>query len=92
MRIDAFMQVQQMYNTNKSANVQKTSKPSFMDAVQISSTGKDIQIAKQAVASAPDVRAELVEPLKASVQNGTYDVSSADFADKLLAKYSQGLF
>lgn len=92
MRIDAFMQVQQMYNSNKSANVQKSSKPSFMDAVQISSTGKDFQVAKQAVANAPDVRSELVEPIKTSIQNGTYDVSDADFADKLLEKYSGMMF
>lgn len=92
MRIDAFMQVQQMYGAKKPSGVQKTSKPSFMDAVQISSTGKDFQLAKQAVMNAPDIREELVEPIKTSVQNGTYDVSDADFADKLLEKYSQSLF
>lgn len=88
MRIDAYSQIQQIYNTQKPVATAKTAKPSFRDAVQISSQGKDIQFAKQAVADAPDVRAELVEPLKQSVQNGTYNVSESDFADKLLEKYS----
>lgn len=88
MRIDAYSQIQQIYNTNKAGTAQKTAKPSFRDAVEISNQGKDFQFAKQAVASAPDVRTEMVEPLKSSVQNGTYDVSDSDFADKLLEKYS----
>lgn len=88
MRIDAYSQIQQIYNTKKAGGTQKTSKASFRDAVEISNQGKDYQFAKQAVAAAQDVRAELVEPLKSSVQNGTYDVSSSDFADKLLEKYS----
>lgn len=88
MRIDAYSQIQQIYNANKPTSTQKTARPSFRDAVEISSQGKDFQFAKQAVADAPDVRAEMVEPLKASVQNGSYNVSDSDLADKLLEKYS----
>ena len=66
----------------------KPTRAGFSDAVQISSFGKDYQVAKKAVASAPDVRAELVDSYKAAVQNGTYDVSDSDLADRLLEKYS----
>ena len=87
MRIEAYNQINQIYSTNKKVNTVKTSSTSRMDQVQISSFGKDIQTLKQAVANTPDVRESLVAPIKASVNNGTYNVSNESFADKLLEKY-----
>ena len=84
MRINPYIQVQQMYNTKKAGSTKKTESAGRVDNVMISSIGKDIQTAKQAVAAAPDVRAELVEPIKTAVKNGTYEVSGEKFADKLL--------
>jgi negative regulator of flagellin synthesis FlgM len=88
MRIDAYTQVTQLYNNTKVKSAAKPARAGFSDAVQISSFGKDYQVAKKALASATDVRAELVDPIKTAVQGGTYDVSDSDFADKLLEKYS----
>ena len=88
MRIDAYTQVTQLYNNTKVKSAAKPTKTGFSDAVQISSFGKDYQVAKKAVASAPDIRPEMVDSFKSAVQNGTYDVSAEDFADKLLEKYS----
>ena len=87
MRIEAYTQVQQVYNTTKTPKSFKINAASVRDAVQISKMGKDIQNAKQAVASTPDVREEIVAPLKASIQEGTYSVSNESFANKLLEKY-----
>ena len=89
MRIEAYNQIQQLYRTNQVKKPQKTSSASFSDQLQISSFGKDIQTAKAAVASAPDVRADKVASLKAQVQNGTYNVSNESFAEKLLKKYEE---
>ncbi|MBR1691951.1 MAG: flagellar biosynthesis anti-sigma factor FlgM [Lachnospiraceae bacterium] len=86
MRIEAYTQLQQLYSTKKTARAESVKKPSFADAVQISSLGKDIQVAKQAVASSPDVREDLVAPLKAQIQAGTYNVSGEQLANKLLAQ------
>lgn len=90
MRIEAYNQIQQVYGTNKAGNNTKTNKKTFSDAIEISSMGKEIQAAKQAVASAPDIREELITPLKASIQAGTYTVSAQSFAEKLLSKYEEG--
>ena len=90
MRIEAYSQIQQVYGTskvNKTAKAQKSN--SISDTVKISSIGKDIQVAKQAVKEAPDVREDVTAPLKKAIQDGTYDVSGEDFADKLLAKLSE---
>ena len=93
MRIEAYNSIQQMYQTkpvNRTAPVARTG--SFVDNLQISSIGKDIQTAKQAVAKVPDVRSEKTAPIKASIDNGTYNVSTESFADKLIEKYQAGLF
>ncbi|HKM35164.1 MAG TPA: flagellar biosynthesis anti-sigma factor FlgM [Lachnospiraceae bacterium] len=84
MRIEAYNQVQQLYNTKKPGQVKKTTNTSFSDQLQISSVGKDIQIAKTAVTACPDVREDVTAPIKASIATGTYEVSASSFADKLL--------
>ena len=90
MRIEAYSQVQQIYSNNKVGRPQAAKKTGDVrDTVSFSSIGKDIQVAKQAVSAAPDVREDVVAKLKAAIKNGTYDVSGEAFADKLLAKYEE---
>lgn len=89
MRIEAYTQVQQLYSTKKTAKSQQTAKRSASDKIEISSFGKDIQTAKNAVAAADDIREELTAPLKASIANGTYQVSGESFAEKLMQKYEE---
>ena len=90
MRIEAYSQVQQIYSNNKISRPQAAKKTNDVrDTVSFSSIGKDIQVAKQAVNSAPDVREDVVAKLKAAIKNGTYDVSGEAFADKLLAKFEE---
>ena len=90
MRIEAYTQVQQLYSTQKASKPQESKKASFADQLQISSIGKDIQSAKAAVAKAPDIREDVVAPIKEKVMNNTYSVDSESFADKLFAKYEEG--
>lgn len=89
MRIEAYNQIQQLYQTKKVNQTQKTGSVSRTDKVQISSIGKDIQTAKAAVAGAPDVREDVIAPIKTQVQNGTYAVDTESFAEKLMRKYQE---
>lgn len=89
MRIEAYTQVQQLYNSKKVTKAQEKNRASFSDQVQISSIGKDIQTAKAAVAGSSDIREEVTAPLKAQIQAGTYTVSSESFTDKLMKKYEE---
>ncbi len=91
MRIDAYNQISQIYQTNNKYKTQKTSSTSGRDQVEISSFGKAYQVAKSAVSETPDVREDKITDLKARVENGTYDVSPEEFADKLLESYSETL-
>lgn len=89
MRIEAYNQVQQLYQTKRTGKTQKSAATGMADRLQISSFGKDIQAAKAAVASAPDIREELTAPIKAKIQDGTYEVSNESFAEKLMQKYME---
>ena len=87
MRIDAYAQEQQLYQTKKVQKAEPAKKGGFSDQLQISNMGKDLQVAKSAVAQAPDVRADVVASLKEQINNGTYQVSGESFAEKVLEKY-----
>ena len=89
MRIEAYTQVQQLYNSYKVQKEQNVAKKGQTDQVHISSRGLDIQVASAAVKGASDIRLNVCEPLRQAVKNGTYDVSSESFADKLLQKYEE---
>lgn len=90
MRIEAYTQVQQIYQSQKVSQSKKaTTAAQANDQLQISSRGKDYQTAKAAVASAPDIREELTASIKAKIQSGTYSVDTSTFADKLLKKYEE---
>lgn len=92
MRIEAYTQVQNLYQTQKARTTQKPGAVSKgSDKLQISSFGKDIQTAKAALAQSPDIREDVTAPIKAQVNNGTYSVSNESFAEKLLAKYQSSL-
>ncbi|MBQ7147540.1 MAG: flagellar biosynthesis anti-sigma factor FlgM [Pseudobutyrivibrio sp.] len=90
MRIEAYNQVAQLYQTSNTKNTTQAAKTNGMgrDQVQISSTGKDYHVAKAAVSEASDIREDLVADIKARIKDGTYDVSTDDFAEKLLSQYN----
>lgn len=90
MRIEAYSQVQQIYKPRQSARNQQVSGASYnSDQLQISTAGRDYQTAKAAAAAAPDVREDLVASIKSRIDNGTYQVSTSAFAEKLLAKFDE---
>ena len=92
MRIDSFAQIRSMYNLGKNnKQVKSDSTRSFSDQLQISSIGKDIQTAKNAVANVSDVREDLVKDIKNRIDAGTYSVDSDSLAEKLFEKYSRTL-
>ncbi|WP_099469209.1 flagellar biosynthesis anti-sigma factor FlgM [Konateibacter massiliensis] len=92
MRIEAYNQISQIYNTEKTKNVQQTAPKGKNDQLEISQKGLDYQIAKKAVAEADDVREELVNNIKSQIQSGDYNVSADDFASKVIASYEKLMY
>lgn len=89
MRIEAYTQVQQLYSSAKTAKTQAQKTASASDQLQISGFGKDMQIAKKAVAASGDIREDVVAPIKNRIQEGTYEVSAESFAESLVKKYEE---
>lgn len=91
MRIGTYNMISQIYGSNnakKSTTAKNTGSASFKDEVSFSSLGKDMQIAKNALAGVPNVRESLVSDIKSRMDNGTYEVSNEAFADKLMAAFA----
>ena len=89
MRVEAYNQVQQIYQTKKVNKSQQTGSVSPADKLQISDFGKEFQAAKNAVAGAPDIREDVTAPIKARIQNGTYGVDNMTFAEKLMSRFDE---
>lgn len=87
MRIEAYTQVQKLYDNRKTTRAVAAGSTAASDRLQISSLGKDIQWVKQALSESGDIREDIVAPVKAKIQAGTYEVSTERFADKLLEKF-----
>lgn len=87
MRIDAYNKVSQLYQANSTKQTAKTGTVSKKDKFEISQTGKDYQIARQALSSVPDVRMERVEAIKKQMQSGNYNISAEEAADKIVEDY-----
>ena len=86
MRIDTYMQVNQLYNTNKSKGTKKANQTENKDSLEISSFGNAYQVAKQAVEQGTEVRADRVKEIQAQIAAGTYNVSIEDVAEKMAEK------
>ena len=90
MRIDAYSQIGQLYQTTRKTKVQTAGKLTApKDELFISNMGKDYKIAQQAVAQASDIREDRVATIKAGMEAGTYQVSNRSFAEKLIEEYEK---
>lgn len=90
MRIEAYNQIQQIYQPGKVSKARQAGSVSqTSQQLQFSSFGKDISAAQAAIAQTPDVREDLTASIKARIQNGTYKVDNTAFAEKLMRKYEE---
>lgn len=87
MRIDAYNKISQVYQTNQVNKTTKTASTKSSDQVEISRTGKDYQVAKQAVANVEDIRTDKINDIKNRIASGTYDISMDEVANKLVDSY-----
>lgn len=89
MRIDAYNQISQIYGTKQTGRTREVTKSPCRDELTISSAGKDYQIARWAVNTAPDVREDKIAAIRAAMADGSWQVSADSFAAKIIAKYEE---
>ncbi len=58
--------------------------PAGTDRVEVSDTGRAMQVAMEALKQTPPTRADKVAELKAKIKDGTYQVSGEDIAKRML--------
>ena len=89
MRIENIQSVAQLYDKKNVVKSNKAISTDSSDQLEISQAGRDFQIAKKAVSASPDVREGLVNDIKSRIENGSYEVSARDFAEKVIERYNQ---
>lgn len=88
MRINGVNNVNNVYKSNKANKAYGASNVSgSKDTLAISDFAKELQVAKQAVDHAPDVRQARIDEIKQQMEAGQYNVTASQLADKLLKKY-----
>jgi|GEM_PF-1818228 flagellar biosynthesis anti-sigma factor FlgM len=84
---------QKMYvaDTNKTQGANaaegKNSKLRPKDKVSLSGASKDIQLAKDAASSTPDIRPGKVNPIKQQITEGTYTVNAEAAAEGIIGNF-----
>lgn len=87
MRINGINPMSQGYNANKVKKAYGSQgTANVKDTVAFSSFAKELSVAKTAVDQTPDVRQTKVDEIKQQMQAGTYNVTAAQIADKLVGK------
>lgn len=88
MRINGINNIGGIYKPSKTRQTKNTSNvASGKDSFEVSAFAKELQVAKKSVQSAPDVRQARIDEIKQQMQAGSYNVSAAQVADKLVNKY-----
>ncbi len=87
MRVDAYNQINQLYQATKPKKTAKKENGTVTEQYKVSSRGQDYQLAKNALSEIPDVRADKVAEFKEKLASGSYNVSSQEIADSLVSKY-----
>lgn len=92
MRVEGYQKVAQVYTGKNEIKATESTQKKGHDQLEISQSGRDYQIARQAIADIEDVRTDKIEGIKDRIQNDSYHVSGDDFAAKVIAKYNQHIF
>ena len=87
MRIEAYNQISQYYQSTKIKSTQEVKKNTSSDAFEISQAGKDYQTVVSAVKEASDIREDKVNKIKAQLASGTYHVTGEEFANKMMERF-----
>lgn len=85
MKISNILQVTSLYKNNKLSKTKENSVKSAKDDLNISSKALDYQTVLNAISKTPDIREEKVNDIMERINNGTYNISSEEIANKILS-------
>lgn len=85
--INALRQYQDGVKTGGRPGKKVEEKTAPHEKVNLSSTARDIQTIKSAIAGLPDVRQDRIDELRARIENGEYSASGEKIADKIIEEF-----
>jgi negative regulator of flagellin synthesis FlgM len=85
-QVQSILQLNQITGAKKKAGTTNATSTNRADTLELSDHAQGLQFAKEQVLKSPEVRAERITELKKQVQDGTYQVSSSDIAQKMVGR------
>lgn len=85
-QVKSIIQLNQVGYFKKKAYTADTTSALKSDTFVMSSRAQDLQFAKEQVLKSPDVNADKINRLKKQLQEGQYQVSGQDVAQKMLSR------
>ena len=88
MKLTGVTSVYTAYQSSNATPKQKSQiTESQKDTIAISGEARTFQMTMQALNNVPDVRSEIVDPLKSKMESGAYTVSNEALADSILDRF-----
>lgn len=85
MKISGISKIYETYSAKSAVVGKKTKSEAKKDNVNVSNKAREFQLAFKSVSSMPNIREDKIEYLKEQMDNGTYNVSAENIADKILS-------
>lgn len=84
-QLQSILQTSEVTSTRRKNAVTETSAVKKTDSLVLSSAVQELQFAKEQVLKSPDIRAEKVTELKKQLQQGKYQISGTDIAQRMFS-------
>jgi negative regulator of flagellin synthesis FlgM len=86
-QVQSILSMNQVSGSKKKGNaVDNSTAVNKADSLVLSDQAQGLQFATEQVLKSPEVRAEKITELKKQIQDGTYQVSSSDIAQKMVGR------
>ena len=80
---------QQLLDGQKNQEIKHESRDAI---VNLSQASKDLRLANETIASAPDIREDKVDEIRDKIESGTYRIDNQAVADKMVGSFIDELF
>nr|WP_317359999.1 flagellar biosynthesis anti-sigma factor FlgM [uncultured Tyzzerella sp.] len=86
MKITNLFSTTNIYNKTNVNDKKIERQKKVNDSFVVSDQARDFQTVLKAISNAPDIREEKVNDILKRIEEGSYNISANDIADKLLSK------
>lgn len=80
---------QQLLDGQKNQEIKSESRDTI---VNLSHASKELRLASEAIASAPDIREDKIAEIRDKIESGTYRIDNQTVADKMVGSFIDELF